>query len=67
LHEYEGWNVTVKIVLSELSYRPALHEKQRISALMGATGCVMMNWGPPENTAVTVGSSPAKKRATSGL
>jgi Peptidase family M28 len=55
-HEYEGRNATGKITLSELSYHPARHEKQRISALMGATGCVMMNWGHPENTAVPFGS-----------
>ena len=54
--EYAGLNATGKITLSELSYHPARHEKQRISALMGATGCVMMNWGHPENTAVPFGS-----------
>jgi Peptidase family M28 len=55
-HEYEGRSATGKITLSELSYHPARHEKQRISALMGATGCVMMNWGHAENTAVPFGS-----------
>src|SRR5215475_14334500 len=55
-HEFEGRDATGKITLSELSYHPARHEKQRISALMGATGCVMMNWGHPENTAVPFGS-----------
>lgn len=55
-HEYEGRDATGKITLSELSYHPARHEKQRISALMGASGCVMMNWGHPENTAVPFGS-----------
>ena len=54
--EYEGRDATGKITLSELSYHPARHEKQRISAIMGATGCVMMNWGHPENTAVPFGS-----------
>ena len=54
--EYEGRNAIGKITLSELSYHPARHEKQRISAIMGATGCVMMNWGHPENTAVPFGS-----------
>ncbi len=54
--EYEGRNATGKITLSELSYHPARHEKQRISGLMGAIGCVMMNWGHPENTAVPFGS-----------
>src|SRR5215475_6513586 len=54
--EYAGRDATGKITLSELSYHPARHEKQRIAALMGATGCVMMNWGHPENTAVPFGS-----------
>src|SRR5262245_62347650 len=54
--EYAGRDATGKITLSELSYHPARHEKQRIAALMGATGCVMMNWGHAENTAVTFGS-----------
>ena len=53
---YQGRDATGKITLSELSYHPARHEKQRISAIMGATGCVMMNWGHPENTAVPFGS-----------
>ena len=55
-HEFEGKDATGKITLSELSYHPARHEKQRISALMGASGCIMMNWGHPENTAVPFGS-----------
>src|SRR5215831_20188438 len=55
-NDYEGRDATGKITLSELSYSPARHEKQRISALMGATGCVMMNWGHAENTAVPFGS-----------
>lgn len=54
--EYEGRDATGNITLSELSYHPARHEKQRISAIMGATGCVMMNWGHPENAAVPFGS-----------
>ena len=54
--EYRGRDATGKITLSELSYHPARHEKQRISGLMGATGCIMMNWGHPENTAVPFGS-----------
>src|SRR4051794_5820829 len=55
-HEFEGKDATGKITLSELSYHPARHEKQRISALMGASACIMMNWGHPENTAVPFGS-----------
>ena len=56
LAAYEGRDATGKITLSELSYHPARHEKQRIAAAMGATGCVMMNWGHPENGAVPFGS-----------
>ncbi|HXR92387.1 MAG TPA: M28 family peptidase [Steroidobacteraceae bacterium] len=54
--DYEGRDATGRITLSELSYSPARHEKQRISGLMGASGCVMMNWGHSENTAVPFGS-----------
>jgi len=54
--DYEGKDVRGKIILTELSYSPARHEKQRIAAIKGAIGCVMMNWGHPENTAVPFGS-----------
>jgi len=53
---YAGQNPVGKITLSELSYSPARHEKQRIAGLLGAGGCVMMNWGAPDNTAVPFGS-----------
>ena len=54
--DYEGKDVVGKITLSELSYSPARHEKQRIAGMKGATGAIMMNWGPPENEAVPFGS-----------
>ncbi|MEO1103848.1 MAG: M28 family peptidase, partial [Pseudomonadota bacterium] len=54
--DYEGLDVRGKIILTELSYSPARHEKQRIAAMKGAIGAVMMNWGHPENTAVPFGS-----------
>lgn len=54
--DYEGLDVRGKIILTELSYAPARHEKQRIAALKGAIGAVMMNWGHPENDAVPFGS-----------
>ncbi len=54
--DYEGIDVRGKIVLTELSYSPARHEKQRIAGLKGAVGAVMMNWGLPENEAVPFGS-----------
>lgn len=53
---YAGRDATGKIALSELSYHPARHEKQRIAALMGAAGCVMMNWGHDDNAVVPFGS-----------
>ncbi len=53
---YQGRDATGKITLSELSYHPARHEKQRISGLMGAAGCIMMNWGHDGITAVPFGS-----------
>jgi hypothetical protein len=54
--DYEGKDVRGKIVLTELSYSPARHEKQRIAGLKGAIGAVMMNWGLPDNAAVPFGS-----------
>lgn len=54
--DYEGENPVGKITLSELSYSPARHEKQRIAGLKGSVGQIMMNWGPPENDAVPFGS-----------
>jgi hypothetical protein len=54
--DYEGKDARGKIILTELSYSPARHEKQRIAAMKGAVGAVMMNWGPPDNTAIPYGS-----------
>lgn len=54
--DFEGKDVRGKIVLTELSYSPGRHEKQRIAAMKGAIGAVMMNWGHPENAAVPFGS-----------
>jgi hypothetical protein len=71
--DYEGRDATGKLTLSELSYHPARHEKQRIAGLMGAAGCVMMNWGHPENSAVPFGSvkpvwgNPTPENYTTGM
>lgn len=54
--EYEGKDVVGKITLSELSYSPARHEKQRIAGLKGSIAQIMMNWGHPENPALPFGS-----------
>lgn len=44
------------VALSELSYSPARQEKERIAAKMGASACVMMNWGRDDNPAIPFGS-----------
>jgi hypothetical protein len=54
--EFEGTDPRGRITLSELSYSPARHEKQRIAGLLGAAGCVMMNWGHDTNASVPWGS-----------
>lgn len=54
--DYVGKDARGKIILTELSYSPARHEKQRIAGIKGAIGAVMMNWGHPENEAVPFGS-----------
>ena len=54
--DYDGKDVRGKIILTELSYSPARHEKQRIAGLKGSIGAAMMNWGPPDNEAVPFGS-----------
>lgn len=54
--DFEGKDVRGKIVLTELSYSPGRHEKQRIAAQRGAIGAVMLNWGRPDDTAVPFGS-----------
>jgi hypothetical protein len=54
--EYAGKDARGTISMSELSYSPARHEKQRIAGLLGAAGCVMMNWGHDDNDVVPFGS-----------
>jgi len=54
--DYVGKDAHGKIILTELSYSPARHEKQRIAGIKGAIGAVMMNWGHPDNEAVPFGS-----------
>ena len=56
LADYAGKDVRGKIILTELSYAPARQEKQRIAGLMGASGAVMLNWGPADSQALPFGS-----------
>jgi hypothetical protein len=54
--EIAAKDVRGKIILCEISYSPARMEKQRIAALHGAVGAVMMNWGYPDDTTLPFGS-----------
>lgn len=57
--DYEGKDVRGKIILTELSYAPARHEKQRIAAELGAAAAIMVNWGRPDDTRDSVRVSQA--------
>lgn len=54
--DYGDRDVRGRIILTELSYSPARHEKAYIAWRRGAAGAVMMNWGDEHNTAVPFGS-----------
>ncbi len=54
--DYDGKDVAGKITLSELSYSPGRHEKQRIAGIMGSTAQIMRNWGHADNVALPLGS-----------
>ena len=54
--DYDGKDVQGRVTLSELSYSPGRHEKQRIAGLMGSTAQIMRNWGPDDSEAVPFGS-----------
>lgn len=52
LGDYEGKDVTGKIVLAEVSYAPATPEKARIAATRGAAAIILMNWGKDDSTEI---------------
>lgn len=54
--DYVGKDVRGKITLSELSYSPARHEKQRLAGPRGSIAQVMMNWGADDNAVLPYGS-----------
>lgn len=56
ISDYDGKDVVGKITLSELSYSPGRHEKQRIAGMMGSTAQIMRNWGPADSESVPFGS-----------
>ena len=54
--DYAGKDVRGKVTLSELSYAPARHEKQRLAGPRGSIAQVMMNWGADDNPVLPYGS-----------
>jgi hypothetical protein len=54
--DYAGKDVRGKVTLSELSYAPARHEKQRLAGPRGSIAQVMMNWGADDNAVLPYGS-----------
>ena len=54
--DYEGKDVTGKIVLAELSYAPPRPEKTRIATLNGAIGLILINWGDDDNPSIPMGT-----------
>jgi hypothetical protein len=54
--DYEGKDVTGKIVLASLSYAPPRPEKTRIAMTHGALALVVVNWGPPDNPSIPMGT-----------
>jgi hypothetical protein len=54
--DYAGRDVRGRIILSDLPYAPARHEKALIAWQHGALACVMMNFGHPESDALPLGS-----------
>lgn len=54
--DYAGKDVAGKIVLASLSYAPPRPEKARIAAAHGAAALIVVNWGPPDNRSIPMGT-----------
>ncbi|RIK47343.1 MAG: hypothetical protein DCC58_00070 [Chloroflexi bacterium] len=54
--DYAGQDVRGKIVLAELPYAPARHEKALIAWRAGARGLITANWGDEQCEAIAFGS-----------
>lgn len=54
--DYATTDVRGKIVLASLSYAPPRPEKARLASVHGARALVVINWGPPENPSVPMGT-----------
>jgi hypothetical protein len=56
LADYNGRDVTGKIVVTDTLSGPGRHEKQRLAALHGAVGYLGLNWGYETDTTLPYGS-----------
>jgi hypothetical protein len=56
LPDYEGRDVTGKIVVTDTTSGPGRHEKQRLAGMHGAAGYLALNWGYTTDTTLPYGS-----------
>lgn len=54
--DYKDKDVRGKIVLASLSYAPPRPEKVRLATIHGARALILINWGPPDNPSVPMGT-----------
>jgi len=55
--DYEGLDVTGRIVVANLDFAPPRPEKMRIAKLNGAAGVVMINWGRDGDDSLPFGTT----------
>lgn len=58
--DYEGKDVTGKIVLTDMNWSPGRPEKARIAWEMGAKALIIMNWGKAEDDLIQMGAVKAQ-------
>jgi len=54
--DYEGIDVTNKILLTDMNWSPARPEKARIAWEKGAKALIIMNWGKPDDQLIQMGA-----------
>lgn len=58
--DYEGKDVTDKIILTNMNWSPGRPEKARIAWEMGAKALIIMNWGKAEDDLIQMGAVKAQ-------
>ena len=58
--DYEGKDVTDKIILTDMNWSPGRPEKARIAWEMGAKALIIMNWGKAEDDLIQMGAVKAQ-------